>query len=190
MSVFTKLSGFFLRWASGPIVITALLVYMAMAGGLMSWGERTIQDMSGKKVQILDLCFSYTPEQARQYLSEYSPEARIFAAKFNLIADTIYPISYAFFFAILLAWVFKPLRESLPACRNIHLLPLAILIFDYMENICVINMLTKFPDISDGLIRQGSGLTSIKWILVGITVFSVLAGFLLRLWFSLKSRPA
>lgn len=184
---FNAVSDFFLRLASGRVVFIGFLVYLAMAAGLMSWGERTIQNLSGKKVQVLDLCFSYSPADVHRYLSEYSPEARVFAARFNLVADMVYPLSYAFFLIVLMAWIWRPVRGQWPPFKYLHLLPLAIVIFDYLENICVVSMLFRFPEISNGLIKTGSCLTSVKWSLLGLSLLLALGGLFLRLLNSLKS---
>ena len=67
-----KIAEFFWRIAGLKTFLTALLIYIAFAGGVMRTGLQQIQQISGKPVQVLDLQFSYTPEKARAIIGEYN----------------------------------------------------------------------------------------------------------------------
>jgi hypothetical protein len=168
--------------ANGRVALAFFLCYLVCGTALMQWGSHRISKLSGKeKVQILDLCFTgYTSEMVNKSLSEYSPEARSFAATFNAIADSIYPLLYTAMLAFLLAWIYKSRIEPNSSIRYILLLPLVMMVFDFAENFHIILMLTHYPDIPEDVINAGSFFTQMKWALFVVIILIVLAGLLLK----------
>jgi hypothetical protein len=174
--MFQKISSFFKRIAGWKSFLAALIIYLIFGGGVMQYAAKTISEKAGKPVQILDLQFSYSPEKARAILSEYTPEARHYCALFNAIGDSIYPIVYTALFILALAWIYKPFNKQNKIFANIHMLPLAVMLIDYCENIFIVTMLRTFPDFSDNVARTGSFFTSLKWTLVALCAFVVVYG--------------
>jgi len=168
-----KIADFFWRIAGWKTFAAALLIYAVFAGYIMQEGARRIQELSGKKVEILDLQFSYTPERAKAILDSYNDASRDFAANFTLIADTLYPVSYTFLFLVIISWVFKSLAVYGFRIRYIHLLPFLMMIADYGENACVITMLKSYPDFSTNLATLSSTFTSVKWSLLAFETFII-----------------
>jgi len=168
-----KISAFFWRIVGWKTFIPALLIYIVFGAYIMPQGAQKIQELSGKKVEILDLQFSYTPEKAKAIIANYSNISRDFAAKFEMIADTFYPVSYTFLFLVIIGWVFKSLAVYGFRIRYIHLLPFLVMAVDYGENACIITMLKSFPDFSDSLAVISSLFTSLKWCLLAVETFII-----------------
>ena len=168
-----KIGDFFWRIAGLKSFIAALLIYLVFGGWVMPQGAQRIQELSGKKVEILDLQFSYSPERAKAILANYNDASRDFAIKFGLIADTLYPMSYTFLFLVIIGWVFKSLAGYGFRIRYIHLLPFLVMLVDYGENICIATLLKSFPDVSDNLINVSSMFTSLKWSLLAVETFII-----------------
>ena len=166
-----KIAGYFWRSAGIKTFMAALLLYLVFGGFVMPKGTQTIWQICGKKVEILDLQFNYTPERARAILSEYNEAGRDFAAKFSLIGDTLYPIVYTFLFLIMASWLFKSLAAYGFRIRYVHLLPLLVMIADYCENAGIITMLKAYPGFSDTLVIITSFFTSLKWSLLVLLAF-------------------
>jgi hypothetical protein len=139
----------------------------------MPKGAQMIQQISGKKVEMLDLQFTYTPERARAIIRDYGVSARWEAASFELWADTLYPLAYTFLFLIIMGWVFKSLSVYGVRVKYIHLLPFLVLFADYSENACIIRMLKTYPDFSDNLAVASSFFTSLKWSLLAVITFII-----------------
>ncbi len=168
-----KIADFFWRIAGWKTFVAALLIYIVFGAVVMPKGAQMMQQISGKNVEILDLQFGYTPEKARAIISQYGDNGRAFAAKFELIADTFYPISYTFLFLMIMGWVFKLLAPYGFRIRYIHLLPFLVMLADYSENACIVSMLKGYPDISDRLATISSLFTSLKWSLLAVQTFII-----------------
>jgi hypothetical protein len=173
--MFQKISSFFKHIAGWKSFLAALAIYLIFGGG-MRYAARAISEKPGKPVQILDLQFSYSPEKARAILSEYSPEARHYCALLSAIGDSIYPIVYTALFILALAWIYKPFNNRNKIFANIHMLPFAVMLMDYCENIFIVTMLRTFPDFSDNVARTGSFFTSLKWTLIALCAFVAVYG--------------
>jgi hypothetical protein len=168
-----KIAGFFWRIAGLKTFIAALIIYMVFGAYIMPKGAQMIQQISGKKVEMLDLQFTYTPERARAIIGDYGVSARWEAASFELWADTLYPLTYTFLFLIIMGWVFKSLSVYGVRVKYIHLLPFLVLFADYSENACIIRMLKTYPDFSDNLAVASSFFTSLKWSLLAVITFII-----------------
>jgi ABC-type sugar transport system permease subunit len=180
---------FVLKRATGKMVIILMIVYIVFNVSIMGWGAQKINNLSGKEVQVLDLCLTgYSPAEVNTYLSEYSPEARSFAATFNAIADTVYPLVYTITISVLLAWVYKSRIQSNRLFGYLLLLPPLMMVLDFLENYHIIAMLRKFPAIPDDIVKAGSMLTVGKWGMLGIILVIIFTGMIIRLA-AKKSRP-
>jgi hypothetical protein len=168
-----KIAAFFWRIAGWKTFLPALLVYAVFAGYVMRHGAERIEEISGKKIEILDIQFSYTPERAKAIIAQYGDAGRDFAATFELIGDTLYPITYTFLFLVIMAWVFKSLSVYGFRVRYIHLFPFLVMLADYSENACIIRMLRTFPDFTDNLAQLSSFFTSLKWSLLVAETFII-----------------
>lgn len=163
------------------MVIAAMVIYIAFNAGVMGWGTKHINALSGKKVQVLDLCFTgYSPEEVNGYLSEYSPSARSFAATFNVTADSLYPIVYTVVFSLVMAWVYKRRILANHRVGYLLLLPLFTMLVDFLENLHIIPMLRLYPEIPERIVIAGSILTTTKWAMVWLMLAIILAGLVLK----------
>ena len=185
-----KIAEFFWRIAGLKTFLTALLIYIAFAGGVMRTGLQQIQQISGKPVQVLDLQFSYTPEKARAIIGEYNEASRNFAAMFELVGDSIYPIVYTFLFLMIMGWLFKSLSVYGVRVRYIHLLPFLVMLADYGENTCIITMLKTFPNFSDNVAWLSSLFTSLKWSLLIVETLIIGAGVWLLTFYRMSKGKA
>lgn len=169
-----KVSAYFLRIANWKTFVAALLLYILFAGFIMKRGAQAFEDISGKKVEILDLQFHYTPEQARSIIADYGDAGRSFAIKFGLIADALYPLAYTFFFLMITSLIFKGLINKGTRTGNLHLFPLFILVVDYCENVGIANLMNSYPNFTDTEVHIASFFTSLKWCLViGLALITV-----------------
>jgi uncharacterized membrane protein len=60
--------------------------------------------------------------------------------------------------------------------QQLNLVPFVLLIFDLIENVSVVILLLAYPTQMEGLARLAGIITSVKWILAGITVALPVAG--------------
>jgi hypothetical protein len=91
-------------------------------------------------------------------MDQYTPEARQFAAWFNLTADTLYPLAYTALFVLLIARLCRKVVPRHPAWRWLLLLPLPIPFIDFLENAGIVQILWNYPDVTDSTISAASFL--------------------------------
>jgi hypothetical protein len=171
-----KISAFFWRISNWKSLIVALLAYALWGGLVMTKGMQHIQDLCGQKVEILDLQFHSSRENTRAILSSYTTEAKQFGMVFGLVFDTIYPLVYGFLFIVTGCLIFNTKRKTYPWLFYLPLLPLAIILADYCENINIASLLYSYPSISDLRIDITSAFSSLKWTLVAIEALLLLGG--------------
>lgn len=130
--------------------------------------------MTRRGAAVLDLRFWYTPAQAAQVLSAYTPAQRQAALWGHLTLDVLYPLIYASLFSVLLILIYRPRLPS-PRLHRLLWLPWAAALADGLENLGIVGMLLAF---SSPLAALTALFTSIKWILVGASGALVLAGLI------------
>ncbi len=175
-SMFQNASSFFRNIAGWKSFLPAMALYLFFGAYVMPNGAKKFSELSGQEVKILDLQFSYSPEKAKQIISEYSDEARSYAVQFGLIADTFYPVAYTLILVITIAWLFKKPDSAGTALQHIHMMPFATMVVDYFENIFIAFMHIKYPYVADVQIYISSTLTSLKWSLAIVSFLILLAG--------------
>ena len=181
-----RISDFFWRISGWKTFAVGLLLYIFFAVVMMQQGAAMIQQICGKKVEIFDLQFTYTPERAHEILSQYNEAGRSFAATFTMLADSIYPVSYTFLFLMIMGWLFKSLAVYGFRVRYIHLLPFLVMVFDYSENAGIVTMLKNYPDFTDGTVIVTSLFTSLKWSLLAVETFIIGAGLWLLTFYRMS----
>lgn len=169
--IFRQISDFILRISGWQSFAVALAIYLVFGAYVMPHGLARISELSGHQAEILDLQFGgYSPERAREIISGYTDEARDYTARFELIADSLYPVVYTFLFLIMMGWLAKELAAYGRRLRWILLLPVVAMIVDYCENTCIIRLLHSYPDLPNGLVAWSSALTVTKWSMLGLEV--------------------
>lgn len=137
---------------------------------------------AGNKIfDLLPAGYSY--DYAMLLLTALGSEGRAVYLNLQLPLDFIYPGLFAISYTLLLVWVFK---KGFPIQSKIFyfsIIPALGGLFDYLENICILNMLNTFPHISPSLVSLSSIFTILK---SGIsTVFFLL--FFIGLFYAFKN---
>lgn len=177
------ISAFFWRIAGLKTFLSALVLYLFFGGYVMPTGLKTMQEMAGKPVEVLDLQFYYTEADAKAILSEYGPELLKRAAVFEVIADSLYPIVYTYLFIIMLAWLYKSVAVYRPVVAHIHLLPFVVMLADYCENTGIVRMLLTYPDFGATLPGITTVFTMLKWSVLGLEGVLIVFGLWLLFYF-------
>lgn len=150
-------------------------LYIVMAGFIMPAAERDIKQYSGGNT-VIDLHFSYTPEKAYELLDSYGPDGRKYYFFAEATADTVYVLIYAMFFLSLLIWLYQNKIHREERLKIILALPVAALCFDFLENICVLTLLTRFPERLDQVASLSAVFTGGKWLFALLTLTAIVAG--------------
>ena len=141
----------------------------------------------GEGKPLLDSLFGFNPDQASYLLFQYGEIGRKGYIITLAVVDTIYPFVYGGLLALILSWLLKNTGSEHSPLQKTNLLPVAGMVFDFLENLGIMAMLVRFPREVNALAVYSSLMGMAKWILVIITVlFAVvwaawgLIGFLKR----------
>ena len=126
-------------------LMTVLVLLLAVFPALPIGGE------------MLDVRAAYTYPEVVAAMEGYGEQGRRVYAWSSGILDTLMPVAYV----SLLAGVVYRLRPTNRLWRLAHL-PLATGVLDLCENVLIILMLTRYPDVSAGHVAVASFFTASK----------------------------
>ena len=136
---------------------------------------------------ILDLSFNYNPDYAYKLLKALGSDGRNFYI-FSLYLDFIYLIIYTIFLTLSAAYLLKKTdSDNKPIFYTVLIIP-AVGLMDFIENICILNIIFSFPAKNDLLVKAANIATMSKW-LIFIPVCIYLASLTFyKIFRSLKKR--
>jgi len=123
---------------------------------------------------LLDTLPGYSPSLARELLGNYGAEGRRWYAVASPTLDTLLPICYTTFFAGMLYRCQLPGRFAW-----VVFVPIAVALWDLLENLQITSLLLSYPDVTDGQILWASAFTWVKGVVLVpamllVVVFAVL----------------
>ena len=174
------------RW---PVILGLLsaagALTLIMNGTDLPFSTPTIEDHSGG-LRILDMRFSYGPEEANRFFEALGMEGRRAYLMLHLMPDLLFPICYALAFACTSAWFLLRLLPLNHPLQWLSLTPLISGVADLVENLSLVVANSLYPTRVDWLTTIASVLTKIKFGLMPIGV--VLLSVMVVLWF-IRGRP-
>lgn len=132
------------------------------------------------KDQALDLKFAYTPDEAYAAIAELDSE-EVSHYRLGILAfDMPYLVFYWLFFSGILLKLWRN--------KWFVLIPTSIAIFDFFENVTVLQILKIFPVQNERLAVVASVSSTGKWIMVGVLGLSIIVGLIFLILKRAKSK--
>lgn len=160
--MFRKISNALHRHANSRGLLLFLALMLLFATVIVPTAQNKLMGYSNG-VDLVDLLFAYTPETVYRMIEAYGEEGRPYYRNFAMSFDLAYPVVYSIFLSLVIGWLLKRAVAPDSKARMLNLLPFGAMLFDWLENACVITMLTLYPAIHPTLARFGSVFTSFKW---------------------------
>lgn len=182
-----RFSNLLIRLANGRSLLILFLLFLLTTSVIFPLMSAIIEDPTGE-LEKIDTKFFYTSTELYEILDAYGDQGRRVYALSHLTADVLFPLVYAFFFGLLIAYIFQRAFPKDSWVQQLNLVPIMLLIFDLIENVSVVILLLAYPTQMEGLARFAGIITSVKWILAGITVALPVAGAAVWLIRSLRGR--
>jgi hypothetical protein len=148
-------------------------IMMAIAGLVIGVGQPL--DGSSGSIQLLDTMFNYSLEEAYEQIKAYGENGRTVCVFSTLILDSLFPLLYGAFMSLVLAFLFQKTNY-----RVLILMPLLVIVVDYVENTHIAFLLINFPEKLPNVAYFGSLVTLTKWALLGLVLMAISFGFFLR----------
>ena len=129
---------------------------------------------------IFDLSPSgYSFSYASELLDELGNEGRSLYLYRQLPLDFIYPGLFAVTYSLLLVWLFRKYFNINSNIYYLGFVPILAGVFDCLENIFIIKMITSFPDLQMNTVKVASALTILKSSFTMFFFVLLLMGFVL-----------
>lgn len=185
-----SLSNTLQKYALGWIVFILFLLDAAFMGFIMPLAGASMKGGAGE-MGPLDLQLFFTPAKAYQMVASYGESGRAFYRITELTLDIIYPIVYTLFFSLLITWLF---RKGFPAdsrMQRLNVVPFGAWLFDLLENLGIVGMLSIFPSTPALLAWATAFFTLVKWLFAGASIALLIAGLvrLVRLKYNSVATP-
>lgn len=153
------------------VCICAIL--MAIAALVIGVGQPI--DGSNARIQILDTMLNYSQEEAYEQIKAYGETGRTVCVFTTLILDSLFPLFYGSFMSLILVFLFQATQY-----RMLIIMPLLILLVDYVENTHLAFLVINFPEELPHVVYWANLVTITKWTLVGLVLMAISFGFFLR----------
>ena len=124
----------------------------------------------------IDLQIFYTPEKVYSMVESYGDAGRADYRAFELTGDIIYPIVYTLFFSLFITWLFQRGFASNSKMQDLNVVPFGGWLFDLLENLGIVTMLSIYPATPAALAWISAIFTLIKWIFAAATIVLILIG--------------
>ncbi|AKD57768.1 hypothetical protein [Spirosoma radiotolerans] len=170
-----NLSTLFYRISSWKTLLLAIGLFVPFPAYFLKNLEASINAQAGQPIGPIDLLVGYNPTRINQMVAEYGPTGRAIYTQGELTIDVAFPFIYTFLFCILLTLLFR--HRTYTSFRLVNLLPVSILVFDLLENSCIVYLLNSYPATSRVVTAFCSLLTNLKWtvtaIILGLIVYGL-----------------
>ncbi len=175
-----NLSDRFYKRTKGWLIFVLFLLDGFFAGFLLPLVQRLMQDEQGG-VQPLDLMVFATPQKIFGMIERYGEFGRPFYRSVELTVDIVYPLVYLFFFGLLISWLFQRAYAPDSSMRKLNIMPVGAWIFDLLENIFIVILVSIYPSQPVALAWILILLTTTKWLFAGASILLILIGLVMAL---------
>jgi hypothetical protein len=132
------------KYANGWLVLLFFAGEMLFNAVILPNQQAKMEAASGGAGPI-DLQLFYTPDKVYSMVASYSEEGRTSYRAFELTGDIIYPIIYTLFFALFITWLFQRGFPSDSRMQKLNVVPFGGWLFDLLENLGIVTMLSAHP---------------------------------------------
>jgi hypothetical protein len=173
-----RISSKFHAWVKGWLVIVLLLLDLFFMGLIMPLIGGLMRDGTGTQ-HPLDLQFFSTPAKMFAMIASYGEYGRPFYRNMELTVDILYPIVYTLAFGLLISWLFQRGFRPGSKMQMLNVLPVGAGLFDLLENLGIVILLSTFPAQPTAVAWLTTILTMVKWICAGGSVLLILIGLVM-----------
>jgi len=182
-----KLSANFRRFSTVWVTLLGLLVFVVFSITVLP-GQSAQAGRSAGQTGVPDLSFYYSAEQLYEMAEGFGEEGRSAYIRARFTFDLVWPLVYGFFLVTSMSWLAGKVLQEGSRWEMANLLPLAGVLFDYLENISTSLVMLRYP-VETWLAANLAGFfTALKWISIGASFILLIIFFVGAIWKRLKKR--
>lgn len=165
-----------LRKSANGWLILALLAAQVPFNAFIFPSQRMRLEARSGGIGPIDPLLFYTPEEVYSMIAAYGEAGRTDYRNSELTVDIIYPILYTLFFALSISRLFRLGFGPNSSMHQLNLLPLGGWLFDLLENLGIVWMLSVHPATPAALAWASAVFTLFKWMFAAASIGLILIG--------------
>ena len=123
----------------------------------------------------------YAPEDLYTAAEAWGEAGRSAYVRARVTFDVVWPLAYGIFLLTGLSWVWALATSPGSRWRRIALLPVLVVMLDYVENICTATAVARYPARTPVLAELAPVFTAAKWLTLTCSFLLLLVGVLAAL---------
>jgi hypothetical protein len=167
-----KISNELYKLSTGWAALAGLVIFLLFTA-LVLPGQSQKAELVSQGAGSPDTSFIYSADDLYRMAKAYGEQGRQEYVRARFTFDLVFPLVYTFFLLTSVSWVLARAFPSASRWRLLNLLPLAGMLFDYLENIAASLVMLRYPAPAGIIGALASFFTPLKWILIAIS-FAVL----------------
>lgn len=179
MKAVRSLSSAILAISTGPVALSALVIFLAF-GALVLPGQAAAAERVAGGTGSPDTSFFYMPDDLLRQAEAYGPVGRAAYVRARWTFDLAFPLVYGFFLATSIGWCLRKVVPAESSWRLLSLVPVGAVVFDFLENTMTSLVMARYPWVGPLAPSLAPWMTLLKWILV-YGSFGVLVVLIARL---------
>ena len=176
-----RLSSLLHRLSSGPVTLTALVIFLLFVSLVMP-KQAAQADVYSKGAGSPDMSFFYSADDLYRMAESYREAGRTAYVRARFTFDVIWPIVYLFFLGTCLSWTLARFLPEGNRWRMLNLFPGFGWLFDLLENISTSIAMLNFPKQISLVASLAPVFTMLKWFFVGGSFVILVPALFITLW--------
>lgn len=172
-----KISNNIYRLSSGWVALAGLVIFLLFSA-LVLPGQSQKAEQVSQGAGSPDTSFSYAADDLYQMAEAYGEAGREEYVRARFTFDLVFPLVYTFFLLTALSRVLARALPSASRGRLLNLLPLAGMLFDYLENITASIVMLRYPAPAGMAGSLAALSTPLKWVFIGLSFAALVIGLI------------
>lgn len=175
-----KLSSKLLNLSTGLLTFICLVIFVVF-GVLVLPDQAAKAEVYSREIGSPDTSLYYTAGDLYRFAEAYGQNGRSAYIWARFSFDLVFPLVYGAFLVTALSWFIKRVDLDRKTWGWVNLLPVAGVVFDFLENVTAAVVLARYPQITPVLDHLAGALTLLKWgfIAASFLILIIVLGFFL-----------
>ena len=176
-----SVSGWLGRVSKGWVALLFLVIFLLFTAVVLP-DQASKADASSGGAGSPDMSFFYSAGDLSRMAEAYGEQGRQAYIRARFSFDLLWPLVYTAFLCTSLSWLNRRAFPADSPWQRMNLVPLAAMLFDFLENISTSLVMAQFPDPVPLAATLAPFFTLAKWILVMGSFVLLIIGVGAALW--------
>jgi hypothetical protein len=180
VSMFTKLSLWFLKISTGPLTLACLVIFLIFSA-LVLPDQAAKAEVYSSDVGSPDTSLYYTASDLYRMAEAFGPQGRAAYIRARYTFDVVWPLVYLAFLVTGISWLVKRADLGWQTWGRLNLLPVGGILFDFLENGSAAIVMARYPQPTTVIAHLAGVFTLLKWAFIGVSFNAVVVLALMML---------